>query len=50
MINTDKTLSNAEKRMLSFLKERDINWHGIHSEEPTSEKFTEILLKNNIVL
>ncbi|XP_050541254.1 uncharacterized protein LOC126905523 isoform X2 [Daktulosphaira vitifoliae] len=50
MINTDKTLSNAEKRMLSFLKERDINWQGLHSEEPTSEKFTEILRKNNIIL
>jgi len=50
ILNPDKTLSNAEKRMSSFLKERNINWPGIQSQEPTSEQFSSILKKNNILL
>lgn len=50
MLNPDKTLSNAEKRMMSFLKERNINWIGTQSEEPTSEQFSSLLKQNNIVL
>lgn len=50
MLNPDKTLSNAEKRMSSFLKERNVNWDGIQSQEPTSEQFSSLLKKNNILL
>lgn len=50
MLNPDKTLSNAEKRMLNFIQERDIHWKGILSEEPTSEQFTSILKQNDILL
>ncbi|XP_025203573.1 separin [Melanaphis sacchari] len=50
ILNPDKTLSNAEKRMSSFLKERNVNWPGIQSQEPTSEQFSSILKKNNILL
>lgn len=50
MFNPDKTLSNAEKRMSNFIKERNINWPGIQSEEPTSEKFSSLLQQNNILL
>lgn len=50
MINPDGSLSNAEKRILSFLKERQVNWPGINSEDPTSEKFCSILENNNIIL
>lgn len=50
MLNPDKTLSNAEKRMASFLKERNINWNGIQSKEPTSEQFSSLLKQNDILL
>lgn len=50
ILNPDKTLSNAEKRMSSFLKERNVNWDGIQSQEPTSEQFSSLLKKNNILL
>lgn len=50
IINPDKTLSNAEKRILSFLKKRQVNWPGIQSQDPTSEQFSSILHNNNIIL
>lgn len=50
MLNPDKTLSNAEKRISNFLKERDVHWKGILSEEPTSEQFSSLLKQNDILL
>ncbi|XP_050439007.1 uncharacterized protein LOC126844674 isoform X2 [Adelges cooleyi] len=50
MFNTDKTLPNAEKRMLTFLRERSIDWQGIKSEEPSADKFTKILQQYDIIL
>lgn len=50
MLNPDKTLSNAEKRMSSFLRERNVSWDGIQSQEPTSEQFSSLLKQNNILL
>lgn len=50
LINPDKTLSNAEKRILSFLKERKVDWPGITSVEPTSDQFSSLLQENDILL
>lgn len=50
ILNPDKSLSNAEKRISSFLKERQVNWPGIHSQEPSSEQFSSVLQNNDIVL
>jgi len=50
VLNPDKTLANAEKRILNFLKVRSIDWKGIKSEEPTSEQFSSLLQKNDIIL
>lgn len=50
MLNPDKTLTNAEKRMSSFLMDRYINWPGLRGEEPTAEKFTSFLQQYDILL
>lgn len=50
ILNPDKTLSNAEKRISSFLKERKVDWDGIQSKEPSSEEFISLLKQNNILL
>lgn len=36
--------------MLSFFKARNMDWEGIQSVEPTSEQFSSILQKNDILL
>jgi len=36
--------------MLSFLKERKIDWCGIQGEEPSSEQFRSLLEQNSILL
>ncbi|VVC26326.1 SEPARIN core domain [Cinara cedri] len=50
ILNPDKSLFNAEQRISSFLKERQINWPGIKSQEPTSGHFSSVLQNNNIIL
>lgn len=50
ILNPDKTLTNAEKRMSNFFEERKLDWNGMQSEEPTSEQFISLLKHNNILL
>lgn len=50
MLNTDKTLNNAEKRISCFLIERNVNWPGLKSEEPTASQFKSVLQQNDILL